>query len=230
MTIKKPPAPTFFKGYSFGGSYWVGCLPRNPFEEEKGFTLHCMEMSCEKPSQVAIRIFDKFSLRHRATVKALGSLESGFSLPLSLNSRMGEDSPALEPSSSPNPHLPMLGLGCWARGFFRKGTSVGSWTIFPCSPWLLLLFNSRLLISNSYISERSDRLTALEREIGTIHTSAGDPWASPWGKWWWHHPPSDIPVREWISLKKGSPRGGGCPPPLLGTPKPPLSQAASPFS
>ena len=116
MTIKKPPAPTFFKGYSFGGSYWVGCLPRNPFEEEKGFTLHCMEMSCEKPSQVAIRIFDKFSLRHRATVKALGSLESGFSLPLSLNSRMGEDSPALEPSSSPNPHLPMLGLGCWARG------------------------------------------------------------------------------------------------------------------
>ena len=144
--------------------------------------------------------FDQCSLRHWTTVKALGSLESGFSLPLSLNSRMGEDSPALEPSSSPNPHLPMLGLGCWARGFFRKGTSVGSWTIFPCSPWLLLLFNSRLLISNSYISERSDRLSALEREIGTIHTSAGDPWASPWGKWWWHHPPSDIPVREWISL------------------------------
>ena len=31
-------------------------------------------------------------------------------------------------------------------------------------------------------------------------TSTGDPWASPWSRWWWHHPRPDIPVREWISL------------------------------
>ena len=61
MTIKKPPAPTFFKGYSFGGSYWVGCLPRNPFEEEKGFTLHCIKVTCEKLIQIAITISTTFT-------------------------------------------------------------------------------------------------------------------------------------------------------------------------
>ena len=43
-------------------------------------------------------------------------LKSGVSLPLGLNSRLSEDSPVLEPSSSPNEHLPLLVLGCWARG------------------------------------------------------------------------------------------------------------------
>ena len=32
--------PPFNQGYSFGASFRVGCVPRNPFEEEKGFTLH----------------------------------------------------------------------------------------------------------------------------------------------------------------------------------------------
>ena len=43
-------------------------------------------------------------------------MKSGVSLPLGLNSRLSEDSPVLEPSSSPNEHLPLLVLGCWARG------------------------------------------------------------------------------------------------------------------
>ena len=42
-------------------------------------------------------------------------MKSGVSLPLGLNSRLGDDSPALAPSSSPNQHLPLLALGCWAR-------------------------------------------------------------------------------------------------------------------
>ena len=53
------------------------------------------------------------------TVKALGSLESGFSLPLGLKSRLGEDSPALEPSSSPKPISAMRGVPS-ARHFGRQ--------------------------------------------------------------------------------------------------------------
>ena len=37
--------PPFNQGYSFGASFRVGCVPRNPFEEEKGFTLHCITRS-----------------------------------------------------------------------------------------------------------------------------------------------------------------------------------------
>ena len=45
VTIKKPPVPTFLLRLFFWGVLWVGCVPRNPFEEEKGFTLHCRKMS-----------------------------------------------------------------------------------------------------------------------------------------------------------------------------------------
>ena len=58
---------------------------------------------------------------------------------------------------------------------------------FPGSPGLLLLFTSRLIISqevsllssNSYIPERTERLTALKKDTGTIQTSTGDPRAFP---------------------------------------------------
>ena len=56
VTVKKPPVPTFLLRLFFWGVLWVGCVPRNPFEEEKGFTLHCMKMSLENPSQIAITI------------------------------------------------------------------------------------------------------------------------------------------------------------------------------
>ena len=55
-----------------------------------------IEMSWEKPSQIPITISANCSLRHRTTVKALGSLESGFSLSMGSKSRLGEDSTALE--------------------------------------------------------------------------------------------------------------------------------------
>ena len=62
------------------------------------------------------KIFIHCPLNYRTTVKALGSLDLGFSFLMGLNSGLDEDSPALELSSPPNQHLPLLEVGCWARG------------------------------------------------------------------------------------------------------------------
>ena len=130
-----------FWGYSFGVSHRVGCVPRNPFEEEKGFTLHSREMSWEKPSQIPIMISTNCSLRHRTTVKALGSLESGFSLSVGSKSRLDEDCTGTILSQT-NTCL-CLDLAAGRAGVFRQRTLLGSWTMSPGSPRLLLLFTSR---------------------------------------------------------------------------------------
>ena len=77
------------------------------------------------------KIFIQCSLNHRTTVKALGSLDLGFSLLMGLNSGLGEDSPALEPSSPQNQHLPLLGVGCWARGVLPPRHFAGQLNNFP---------------------------------------------------------------------------------------------------
>ena len=59
--LKNLLCPPFNQGYSFGASFRVGCVPRNPFEEEKGFTLHCIKMTCEKLIQIAITISTTFT-------------------------------------------------------------------------------------------------------------------------------------------------------------------------
>ena len=77
------------------------------------------------------KIFIHCSLNHRTTVKVLGSLDLGFSLLMGLNSGLGEDSPALEPSSPQNQHLPLLGVGCWARGVLPPRHFAGQLNNFP---------------------------------------------------------------------------------------------------
>ena len=57
------------------------------------------------------------------------------------NSRLSEDSPVLEPSSSPNEHLPLLVLGCWARGVL-----------------LSVLYLVRSASLATYLKDRTDRL------------------------------------------------------------------------
>ena len=145
VTIKKPPAPTFFKGYSFGGSYWVGCLPRNPFEEEKGFTLHWNVMGktnsntnhgfrqlytttpnhCQGARLTWIRVFtfNGFEEQVGRRFDCTGSILSQTNICLCLDSAAGR------------------------AGVFRQGTSLGSWTISPGNPGLLLFFTSRLINS-----------------------------------------------------------------------------------
>ena len=79
--------------------------------------------------------FKQCSLHHQTTVKALGSLESGFSHPMGLNYLILKF------------WLDLLWFGCRVRGFFCKVTLLSSWTIFPGNFGLLLLFTSRLIIS-----------------------------------------------------------------------------------
>ena len=52
LPLKNLLHPPFYQGYSFGVSLRVGCVPRNPFEEEKGFTLHCIKMKSGFEQQV----------------------------------------------------------------------------------------------------------------------------------------------------------------------------------
>ena len=91
--------------------------------------------------------FDQCSLRHRTTVKALGSLESGFSHPMGLNSRLGGDLPALKLFYSQANICLCFDAAAWRGWFFRIVTLLGSWTIFPGNSGLLFLFTSRLIIS-----------------------------------------------------------------------------------
>ena len=131
LTIKKTPAPTFSLRLIFWGVLWGWLCTQESFRGGKRFhlTLHGNVMRNSRSK--SYHDFCQCSLCHRTTVKALGSLGSGFSLPLGLNSKLGEDSPALEPSSPQNQHLPLLGVGCWARGVLPPRHFAGQLNNFP---------------------------------------------------------------------------------------------------
>ena len=132
------------------------------WDEQKGFTFTLQANIMWKPSQIAVTI----SLHHRTTIKALGSLESGFSHPMGLNSRLGGDLPALKLFYSQANICLCFDAAAWRGWFFRIVTLLGSWTIFPGNSGLLLLFTSWLIIS---IKQRLvHTLTSPLHQVGQI--------------------------------------------------------------